>query len=775
MSRVFLAHEIALDRRVVIKVLPPEMTASFSVDRFNLEIRLAAKLQHPHIVPLLSAGEVDGMPYFTMPYVEGESLRAQIARRGEAPESEAVRVLREVASALDYAHSMGIVHRDIKPDNVLLSHGSAMVTDLGVAKALNASATRGDGGLTALGTTLGTPAYMAPEQAAADPDIDHRADIYAWGVMAYELLSGATPFAGRTPQGMLAAHVSEPPEPLDHRRPGVAPALSALVMRTLEKRRADRPQTAAALVHALDAVVTPDPSELSRIRVMSGVSPATASRRRLLAGALGSLLVAGVMAAVYASMHRGQTAASAAAAPDRGRRTLAVMPFIAVGNDSTQEYVSDGMTDELAAALAKVPGLQVAARRSAFAFKGKNVDPATIGRELNVGLLLDGTVRRAGDRVRVNAQLTNAVNGIVLWSDRYEGDAKDVFAVQDSIAAAIVGALRLTLGAGDGGELATTRTKNLAAHDLYLKGRFEASKHTKAGLLAALDLFQHSAELDPAYPLPWVGLADAYGWLADEYMPSRDAYGKAKIAVTRAIALAPTLSEAHAVLGWILYAYDWDFPASERATRTAVELDSASALARSNYSFALQARGQPAEALVQGRRALALEPLSAAFSANIEWHLLMQRQYAAVIRQHAETQRLDQTYFFSDSWAGAAYRELGRYEEALAEYRRAQALTAGLPLPGLVATYAAKGDSASARRELTRLIEFAKRAHVPSERIAQAYIAVGDHDTAIQWLQRAFDERSVGALWLPMSAVYDPLRREPRFAVLVQRIAASRP
>ena len=775
MSRVFLAHEIALDRQVVIKVLPPEMAASLSVDRFNLEIRLAAKLQHPHIVPLLSAGEVDGMPYFTMPYVEGESLRAQIARRGEAPASEAVRVLREVASALDYAHSMGIVHRDIKPDNILLSHGSAMVTDLGVAKALNASATRGDGGLTALGTTLGTPAYMAPEQAAADPDIDHRADIYAWGVMAYELLSGATPFAGRTPQGMLAAHVSEPPEPLDHRRPGVGPALSALVMRTLEKRRADRPQTAAALVHALDAVITPDPSELSRIGFTSGVSPATSSRRRLLVGALVSLFVASVVAAAYASMHRGTTAAPAAAATATDRRTIAVMPFVAVGNDSTQEYVSDGMTDELAAALAKVPGLQVAARRSAFAFKGKNVDPATIGRELKVGLLLDGTVRRAGDRVRVNAQLTNAVNGIVLWSDRYEGDAKDVFAVQDSIAAAIVAALRLTLGADDGGELASTRTKSLAAHDLYLKGRFEASKHSKTGLLTALALFQQSVELDPSYPLPWVGMADAYGWLADEYMPSREAYAKAKTAVTRAITLAPTLSEAHAVLGWILYAYDWDFAASEKESRTAVELDSASALARSNHAYALLALGRNADALAQSRKALSLEPLSAAFSANLEWHLLMQRQYAAVIQQHAHTQKIDPTYFFSDSWAGAAYRQLGRYADALAKYRQAQAVMGNHPLPGLVATYAAMGDSASARSELARLLDFAKRTHVPSERIAQAYIAVGERDRAMQWLQRAFDERSNGTLWLPMSASYDPLRGDPRFTALVQRIPSTRP
>jgi serine/threonine-protein kinase len=417
----------------------------------------------------------------------------------------------------------------------------------------------------------------------------------------------------------------------------------------------------------------------------------------------------------------------------------------------------------------------VAARRSAFAFKGKNADAATIGRALNVGLLLDGTVRRDRDRVRVNAQLTNAADGKVLWTDRYEGDAKDVFAVQDSIAAAIVGALRLTLGAGTGVELAATRTKNPAAHDLYLRGKFEASKHTKAGLLAALDLFQRSVALDPNYPLPWVGLADAYGWLADSYMPPREAYGKAKVAVARAIELAPALSEAHAVLGWIDYAYEWDMAASEKASRTAVELDSSSALARSNHSYALQALGRKDEALAQSRKAFALEPLSASFSNNLEWHLLMQRQFANVIEQHEQTMKIDPTYFFSDSWVASAHRELGQYPRALAEYKKVQVLTGNQPMPGLVATYAKMGDTVSAKKELGRLLELSRRTHIPAEQVAQAYISVGDIERGWQWLERAFGERSNGILWLPIFVVYDPLRNDPRYAAFIKRVASTRP
>src|SRR5437016_9547160 len=257
MARVFVAEETALDRKVVIKVLPPETAAQVSLERFKREILLAAKLQHPHIVPLLTAGESNGLPYFTMPFVDGESLRARLARHGELPVNHAIRMLREIASALAYAHEHGIVHRDIKPDNVLLSGGSAMVTDFGVAKALSASSNAEHGGMTSLGVALGTPAYMSPEQASADPSVDHRADIYSFGVLAYELLTGQPPFAGLTPEHLLAAHVSEAPEAITRRRASLPPALAALVMRCLEKRPADRPQTASAGVHALDDITTP--------------------------------------------------------------------------------------------------------------------------------------------------------------------------------------------------------------------------------------------------------------------------------------------------------------------------------------------------------------------------------------------------------------------------------------------------------------------------------------------------------------------------------------
>ena len=292
MSRVFLALERALGRKVVVKVLLPELAAGVNVERFRREIQLAAQLQHPHIVPLLAAGEADGLPYFIMPFVTGESLRRRLAREGELPIAETVRILRDVVSALAYAHACGVVHRDVKPDNVLLSGGVAVVTDFGVAKAVSASSNSGETGLTSLGVALGTPAYMAPEQATANPQTDHRADIYALGVVAYELLTGSQPFAGRSPQAVLAAHVVEEPEPVERRRPAVPPMLAALVKDCLAKRPAERPQTAVHVMHVLDAIGTPSggtaPTTAIRVTVPAGPAP---EHKRPLVGYAAALAV----------------------------------------------------------------------------------------------------------------------------------------------------------------------------------------------------------------------------------------------------------------------------------------------------------------------------------------------------------------------------------------------------------------------------------------------------------------------------------------------------
>ncbi len=389
MSRVFVAMDRQLGREVVIKVLPPEVAAELSAERFRREIQFAAKLQHPHIVPLLTSGEVSGAPYFTMPFVEGESLRARLARVGELPVREAVRILREVASALSYAHKHGVVHRDMKPDNVMLTDEFALVTDFGVAKAVTESTKEpGSSTLTGIGVTLGTPAYMAPEQATMD-SVDHRADIYAFGVMAYEMLTGSLPFAGRSTQAMLAAQAIQTPEQIERRRPGIPRALAALIMRCLEKRPADRPQSAGELLAVLDSVHSDQ-------RMVLGPSWWGRRSTRIMAGVGAGIAI--VAALVYAMANR--RSADENGRPAAQLHSVAVLPLANVGGDARDEYFSDGMTDELANALSKLPGLRVASRTSAYAFKGKkDADVGEIGRKLHVQAILEGTVRRSGDRL----------------------------------------------------------------------------------------------------------------------------------------------------------------------------------------------------------------------------------------------------------------------------------------------------------------------------------------------------------------------------------------
>jgi eukaryotic-like serine/threonine-protein kinase len=444
MSRVFLARDSVLGRTVAVKVLSPELAATVSVDRFRREIMLSANLQHPHIVPVLGSGELDGLPYFTMPYVEGESLRARI-RRGPMQVANAVSILRDVARALSFAHERGIVHRDIKPDNVLIAGGSAMVADFGVAKAVSESARdrmrNGSDSLTGIGTSLGTPQYMAPEQAAGDPETDHRADIYALGVMAYEMLAGAPPFGGRSPQQVLAAHITERPAALSTLRPGLPSALETLVMRCLEKDPSLRPQTAADVVEALDdpAVVSGAfSSSASGTHAPVAVRPA----RRGLTTALAALALAG--AAVIGAMIDREPAESALTPQAVHPGSVAVLPL--VGLDSADAALANTMTEEITSALGRLEGVQVASRTAAASALRVAVGPQDIAGRLRVATVVEGTVQREGNRVRVTARLVNAGDGFMLWADVYEADARNVFAMQDSIARAIGRALGERLG-----------------------------------------------------------------------------------------------------------------------------------------------------------------------------------------------------------------------------------------------------------------------------------------------------------------------------------------
>ncbi|HVX42047.1 MAG TPA: serine/threonine-protein kinase [Gemmatimonadaceae bacterium] len=440
MSSVFVARDNALGRTVVVKVLPYELAATVSVDRFKREIMFSASLQHPHIVPVLSAGETDGLPFFIMPFVEGESLRTRL-ERGPLSVREAVNVMKDVGRALAYAHGRGVIHRDIKPDNILLSAGSSTVTDFGVAKALSASregrvhSGPRIGTITTVGTSIGTPAYMAPEQAAGDPATDHRADLYALGIVGYEMLVGTPPFHGRAPQQLLAAQLTEPPPPIRSRRYDVSEALSALIMRLLEKDPAKRPRTANEVVRALE-----DPAIVSGTFASAARSDRPRPRRVLWALAGAGILASVAAGGAWFTNRRTPTPPVPAAVPVV-QKSIAVLPLVDISGNANEKSMADGITAELTNALSRVPGVRVASVVPALD-SGKASSPIELGKKLNVNMVLEGTVQRDKDRVRVTARLVNTADGFTVWSDMYERAVTDVFAVQDEISSAIVDAVK---------------------------------------------------------------------------------------------------------------------------------------------------------------------------------------------------------------------------------------------------------------------------------------------------------------------------------------------
>ena len=478
-ARLFLATDTALGRRVVLKVLPAELSATVDAARFRREIRLAARLTHPNIVTLLSAGEGRGILYYTMPFVEGESLHERLARNGELPVAEVVSIMRDLTKALAYAHGHGVVHRDLKPENVLLERGTALLTDFGIAKALTAarlgderrrSDTTLDGVLptvdrrvenvTSAGIAVGTPSYVSPEQAAGDPRIDHRTDLYSLGVVAYEMLTGQPPFMHRATQALLAAHRSEDPRPVVTRRPGTPPWLAQLVMRLLEKRPGDRPQSADDVLQLLEGesgITEPAPTSAhdgrrSRRRWLDGAR-ARGARAHWVTFAAAATVIVAVAALALGATLRGDhtpppsrrsaaiTAGAAAPAANPVPNAIAVLPFSTVEPDRVEREFADGLADELTSVLGALPGLRVASRTSVAALQAGRLTSVAIADSLRVSRVLEGTVERSGDRLRITTQLTSAGDGLALWSATYERPARDLFALQDQIAGDIARAL----------------------------------------------------------------------------------------------------------------------------------------------------------------------------------------------------------------------------------------------------------------------------------------------------------------------------------------------
>ena len=752
MATVYLAQDLKHQRRVAIKVLRPELAAAIGADRFLREITTTASLRHPHILPLYDSGAAGETLFYVMPFVDGESLRERLQREKQLPLDDALQIAREVADALSYAHGRGIVHRDIKPENIMLEAGHAVVADFGIAKAISAAS--GDT-LTQTGMAIGTPSYMSPEQAAGDGELDGRSDLYALGCVLYEMLAGQPPFTGPTVESVVHQHLVADPRPISLLRPAVPAPVVAALQRALAKAPADRFNPVALFSEAIrSGAATPQPTP-------AAAAPAHRSSRGVVV--MAALAVIAIAAGlVLWRRSSGSTPAGAA--------SVAVLPFVDLSPDRSSAYLGDGMAETIINALAKVPGLQVASRSSCFAFKGKHADIREVGEKLGVGTVLEGSVRKVGNRIRINAQLVNVENGYHLWSETYDRQLEDVFAIQDEISRAIVEALKLRLGS-EAGQLVVP-TKNLEAYNLYLKARFFYHRFTEASLNKSLDFYQRVLRLEPGYARAYAGVADCWCRLADDWVAPDDAYSRAKGAASRALQLDPQLAEAMTALGKVNGWYDWDFAASEQHLRTAVTLSPNYAEAHWAFGSVLPAVGKMDEAIEEIRKALTLDPLDPGYSRWLARFLLYAGEHHGAIAQGEKIIELGEDFFPVYLDIGSAYLCLGDFGKALEWYRRGQALESSVRSYD---AYIVRALAASNRREeaeeiMSRLEEESRQHYLRTEFLAMGYAALGNLDQAFECLERAFQARSAGLIYLNLDPGYAPLRADPRFAELVQRI-----
>ncbi len=761
MSRVFLAEELALGRTVVIKTLTPELLEGLSVERFAREVRVAARLQQANIVPVLIAGDVDGLPYYTMPYVRGESLRARLATGERVPLSEALSILRDVARALAAAHAEGIVHRDIKPENILLSGGTAVVTDFGIARAVSAS--RDDSGeadtrLTATGSSIGTPAYMAPEQAAGDPHVDQRADLYAWGIVAWELLAGTHPFADcTTPQALLAAHMVDTPPAVATRRPDVPRVLDELIRATLEKDPVRRPDSAAALLAAFDGLTAAEPT----------VTPSRPGHRvRWILAAAASVLV--LVAAGLALRTRHPAVGPGAI------RSLAVLPLDNYSGDPSQDYFAEGMTDEITAELGRIRQIRVISRESAMQFQGKN-RPATpvIAKALNVDAVVEGSVMRSGDQVRITVELSDARADRQLWSQSFERRSRDVLALQADLAGAVARQISVQLTPSERSRLAAAPTVDPNAHDAYLKGRYFINRPSDENLRKAIAQFETAIRLSPNFAPAYAGLSDAYDWAGynEGFITASAARPKVREAAERAVALDSNSAEAHTSLAVYKLFYEYDWAGSAREFRRAIALNPNYAFAYDQFGATLAFAGRLDESQAEARRAIALDPLSPQVLIDACMAPLFMRDSATVRDLTRRAAQLDPTFFFPVMTDGWIELDAGHYRAAIPYLARAARMDA----PPFVTAYlafahGAAGDRAAAMADLAALRKMAGGAPVLPFNLALVYLGLGEKAKAIAYLEQAHAADSQMLAWLGQDHIFDSLRKEPRFIALLKEL-----
>jgi serine/threonine protein kinase/Tfp pilus assembly protein PilF len=692
MATVYLAQDVKHERLVALKVLHPELAASLGPDRFLREIKTAARLNHPHILPMHDSGESNGFLYYVMPYVEGESLRERLDREEFLPVDEVIHLTRGIASALDYAHRHNIVHRDIKPENVMLYEGEAMVMDFGIAKAVSEA---GSETLTQTGMMVGTPAYVSPEQAAGETNLDGRSDQYSLACVVYEMLSGQRPFTGTTPQAILAKRFTDTVKPVRSVRSTIPESVEKALAKAMSTEAPDRYRTTGMFAQALASKSLTTPTDTA------------------------------TMPQPVVSM----------------AKSIAVLPFTNMSADAENEYFTDGMAEEIINALSKIQSLRVASRTASFGFKGKNEDIAEIGRKLKVSSFLEGSVRKMGNRLRITAQLVNVADGYHLWSERYDREMEDVFAIQDEISQAIVKALRVILTEGEKKQIEKARAVNVQAYDYYLRGRQYFHQLRRKSLEYAKQMFNKAIEIDPEYARAYAGVADCYSLLYTYFDAREFNLRQADVASQKALDLEPELPDAHVSRG-LAVSLSKRFDEAEGEFETAMRLDPKLYEASYWYGRARLAQGQYDEAARLLERATALRPED--YQAQ---HFLAQTLSAAGRTDEADAARRREV------------RLLEQHLELNPEDPRACIL-------GAVA-YGMLGETDKSVDLASRAMAIDPEDPMLLYNVACNYSVLQRYDDALNALERAVEKGWGDRAWIEHDSDFDPLRSNPKFQAIV--------
>jgi serine/threonine protein kinase/tetratricopeptide (TPR) repeat protein len=755
MGVVYKAEDTRLKRTVALKFLPQQLTSDSEVKtRFTQEAKAASALDHPNICTIHEIDETDeGELFMAMACYEGETLKERIAR-GPLPLEEAIDIAQQIGQGLSKAHAKEIVHRDIKPANIFVTDdGLVKILDFGLAKLV------GQTRLTRKGTTMGTVAYMSPEQARGE-EVDHRSDLWSLGVVLYEMVTGKLPFRGEHEQATIYSILNDEPKPLTDFCENIPKELAHVVEIAMAKSPNDRYPSVGDLLAALRSCQAHLKAEKTanvedRGREMQ-------RKKTLRYSSVAALVILLVVVGLFLAPERGE-----------GIGSIAVLPLENLSGDPEQEYFADGMTDELISNIAKVSALRVISRTSVMRYKDTDKSLPEIARELNVDAIVEGSVLRSGNRIRISAQLIHAAKDEHLWAESYERDLRDILSLQRELARVIATRIDIELTPQEESALASTRSIDPEAHEAYLKGRYQWNKRTRDGLEKSVDFFERAIARDPGYAHAYVGLADAYIVLADlDYRAPRDCYPKAKELVERALEIDEHLAEAQNTQAYIKYSYEWNWAEAESGFKRAIELNPSYATARQWYSEYLCTLGRHDEAINESQRAQELDPLAVMIHTNTGIIFYCAGRFDQAIEQCHKALEINDDFYLALYYLAQSSRERGQYDEAFEGYvRMLQALGLdGEEMDRLRQIYNTSGLDGYYRWFVDEGFEKINALEVLRWQFIVSCVYLGETDLALEWLARCVEEHRRWVLDMGIEPAFTELRSDSKFADLLRQM-----